>query len=349
MAPIEFRSTTERFSILNPFQDFAAQEQCVEVRTDPILGDVSVYNPLLKEKSRAFLGENDAELIGKIVEDTGKSCIFCGDAVATKTTKYPPELIPDGRITKGEAVLFANLFAVAKYHAVIVLSKAHFLKLSEFAPELLANGFRAAQEFLHAVQRLDGTAHHATVNANYLQPAGASQVHPHMQMLITPEPYSYQQRLLEASDRYHAENGTSCFVDLIAEEKRIGARYIAQTGKWHWLAAFAPMGGNEVIAVHEEQADFGVLSDEDIADLSAGIARVLSFYENRGHLSFNYTLFSASGSADHRGTRCLFKIITRQNLYTNYRNDDYFLQKLLQSELIFKLPEELAKELTMRW
>jgi hypothetical protein len=41
----------------------------------------------------------------------------------------------------------------------------------------------------------------------------------------------------------------------------------------------------------------------------------------------------------------LLKIITRQNLYANYRNDDYFLQKLLQSELIITPPEELAEQL----
>jgi hypothetical protein len=35
-------------------------------------------------------------------------------------------------------------------------------------------------------------------------------------------------------------------------------------------------------------------------------------------------------------------MISRQNLYPNYRNDDYFLQKLLQTELIINLPEEIA-------
>jgi hypothetical protein len=36
--------------------------------------------------------------------------------------------------------------------------------------------------------------------------------------------------------------------------------------------------------------------------------------------------------------------VNRQNLYPNYRNDDYFLQKLLQTELILTLPEDLAAE-----
>jgi hypothetical protein len=42
------------------------------------------------------------------------------------------------------------------------------------------------------------------------------------------------------------------------------------------------------------------------------------------------------------GHRCVLKIINRQNLYPNYRNDDYFLQKMLQTELIITQPEELA-------
>jgi hypothetical protein len=65
--------------------------------------------------------------------------------------------------------------------------------------------------------------------------------------------------------------------------------------------------------------------------------------EHRGNLSFNFSLYSARGG-ETIGARCMFKIVTRQNLYPNYRNDDYFLQKLLQSELIFTLPEDLAKD-----
>ncbi|NTU43588.1 MAG: hypothetical protein HGA78_11190 [Nitrospirales bacterium] len=349
MGRVEFISRTERFSIMNPFNNFAVEEHLVEVRRDPLLGDTSIYNPFLKDKARAFFGENDHDLIRKIAEETDRGCIFCPEAVETKTAKYPAEIIPEGRIRKGEAVLFANLFSVGKYHPVIAMSKAHFLKPSELTPEIIGNGFRAAQEFLKAVCEKDASAQYITVNANYLLPAGASLIHPHMQMLITPEPYSYQRRLLEAADRYYEENGSSWFTDLIDEEKRRGSRYIARTGNWHWMTAFSPMGTNEVIAVHEETADFGLLSNEEITALASGISRVLSFYEDIGHMSFNYTLFSTRESAGHKDSRCLFKIITRQNLYPNYRNDDYFLQKLLQSELIFTLPEELAEGVRERW
>ena len=91
--------------------------------------------------------------------------------------------------------------------------------------------------------------------------------------------------------------------------------------------------------------DLDELSDNDLKNLSSGIAKVLSYYETLGHLSYNYALYSVRKDRGHGGFRALLKIITRQNLYANYRNDDYFLQKLLQSELIITPPEELAAEL----
>jgi len=90
------------------------------------------------------------------------------------------------------------------------------------------------------------------------------------------------------------------------------------------MTAFSPTGSNEVNAIHEDEGDFGLLSEEDIKNLSYGISRVLAFYENLGHLSFNYSLFSVRRSSSEEGFRCLLKIINRQNLCPNYRNDDLF-------------------------
>ena len=150
---------------------------------------------------------------------------------------------------------------------------------------------------------------------------------------------------INASRAYYQQTGSSYYSDLIDEEKKFGSRYIFQKGRWHWITAFSPTGSNEVNAVHEDETDFGLFSEEDIENLSCGISSVLAFYESLGYLSFNYSLFSVRRSSSEEGFRCLLKIINRQNLYPNYRNDDYFLQKLLQSELIIDLPEEQAEKL----
>lgn len=345
MPAIIFESHESSFVIRNPRNNFAEETHSVEVRKDPLLGDRSVFNPFLKDKARAFFGDNDPGLIRALADESAKTCIFCEDRVEKVTPKYPPDIVPEGRIRTGEALLFPNLFSVGQYHAVVSLSTAHFLKLSEYKPVLIENGLKAAQDFLKAVFRRDQAVQYATVNANYLFPAGASLVHPHLQVLVTPEPYSYHSRLIDACRLYYQKQGSAYHADLIIEEKKSGARFVAQQGRWHWLTAFSPMGSNEVMAVHERESDFARLDETDLRELGCGISRVLAFYEILGHLSFNYTLFAVRQPEAGEGHRCLLKMVSRQNLYPNYRNDDYFLQKLLQTELIISLPEELAGKL----
>lgn len=343
MGKIVFEKFESSFTILNPFNNFAPEQHTVEVRKDPLTGDTSVYNPYLRDKAKAFFGQNDPALLNKLVEETAGTCIFCGENARRKTARYPDYLLPGGRMEQGEAVLFANLFSLAPHHPVIVLSKEHFLRPSEFTPSMFADGFHAARMFLNEVYQQDVTQAFATVNCNFLLPAGASLVHPHMQMLVTPVPYSYHCRLLNATTDYLLKYGMHFFADFIEDEARLKERYIARHGAWHWMTAFSPLGTNEIMAIHEEHGDLGRITVRDLRDLSEGISKILRLIESLGYLTFNFTLYSARGS-ETIGFRCLFKIVTRQNLYANYRNDDYFLQKMLQSELIFTLPEELAQE-----
>jgi UDPglucose--hexose-1-phosphate uridylyltransferase len=348
MPSINFERFESTQRVLNPFNAFAEEEHRVEVRKDPLLHDTSVYNPYLKDKAKAFFGQNDEELIRKLAEDTAANCIFCEDSVRTKTACYPEDLVPGGRMEQGEAVLFANLFSLAPHHPVIVLSKAHFLRPKEITPVHLGDGLYLARLYLKEASERDPALSFATVNVNYLQPAGASLVHPHMQMLATQIPYTYHGRLLDGVSYYLLQNGTHYFADLIAEERSRRERYIARHGAWHWIAAFSPQGSNEIMAIHDEESDLGRITVKDLRDLSDGITRVLALYEERGLLSFNFTLYSAKGG-ETVGFRCLFRIVNRQNLYPNYRNDDYFLQKMLQTELILNLPEDLAAEARKRF
>jgi galactose-1-phosphate uridylyltransferase len=341
VANITFERIQSEVRFHNPLRDFAEDLHPLEIRKDPLLGDVSIHNPYLKDKAKAFFGECDQGLVKQLVEESGKNCFFCGERVEQATPKFTSDFIAEGRLRVGEAVLFPNLFSLGTYHPVVCLCKAHFLRLSEFHPGVLADGLTVAQEFLKIVYHRDPSAAFAVVTANYLFPAGASLVHPHLQMLITPVPYSYHGRLIEAGNSYFREHGSSYFTDLIDQERE-GPRHVARRGRWNWLASFSPLGNNEVMAIHDSVPDYGLLSEMDVKDLAHGISRVLSFYETLGHLSFNYAAYSVKNHLAGEDLRCIFKIITRQNLYPNYRNDDYFLQKLLQSELIITPPEELA-------
>ena len=69
MGKITFESIESVFTILNPQKNFAEEVHEVEVRKDPLLGDTSVYNPFLRDKARAFFGDNDPVLIQRLAEE----------------------------------------------------------------------------------------------------------------------------------------------------------------------------------------------------------------------------------------------------------------------------------------
>ena len=272
MGAITFESAASTLSLRNPFNGFDVEEHRVEVRRDPILGDTSVLNRYQQNKT-GFSGENDREFIARLVEKSAETCIFCGERLGARTARYPDDLIPGGQLTRGEATLMPNLFALGAYHPLVVLARAHFLELAEFTPALLADGLGAAREFLNRVHQRDPAAVFTAVGANYLPPAGASLIHPHLQMLVTPVAYTHHERLLQACRRHHERHGGSCLDDLAREERRLGQRFVAHLGGWNWMTAFAPQGCNEILAVHESEQDFAALPDEGVQALAAGISQ----------------------------------------------------------------------------
>jgi hypothetical protein len=86
------------------------------------------------------------------------------------------------------------------------------------------------------------------------------------------------------------------------------------------------------------------LTDADLTALAEGLSAALRVYESLGYLSFNFTLYSRREPESPDGFNCLIRCMTRQNPYPNYRTDDFFLQKGLQTEVILTLPEKLAAQ-----
>src|SRR5512139_2735210 len=208
MAKITFETSESTARILNPVKSFAEDRHRIEVRKDPLLGHRSIYNPSLKEKVKFFFGECDQKLIEEMVASSAQTCPFCPESLDASTPQYPSDFIPEGRLRLGEAILFPNLYPLGKYHSVIRLTETHFLRLSQFSSSVLEPGFTLARDFVRHVGRTDPDAGYVAVNANYLFPAGATLVHPHLQMLVTAEPLTHHGRVLEAGEMYFREHGS---------------------------------------------------------------------------------------------------------------------------------------------
>lgn len=342
---IRFEKHMQTSTFHNPLLGGAVDTQVLEIRMDPFTGRQSVFNPTLEDKAAILFAKSDKALIDRLARQSEAKCFLCGDRWKQATPAYPDEIVPGGRIRLGESVLFPNLFPVSQVHAVIRVGARHSLPLEAFSPPLLEEALRTARKFIGMLFRSNRTVRFFTVNGNYLGPAGASIPHPHFQVLGSDIPFTHLEELLARGARYRQENASCYWTDLLEKERELGVRFLADTGNMSWITSFAPQGSNEVMGIFPARRDFTEFNDRDIADLAAGLSAVLRGYGSLGISTFNFSLYSGP-LAEHDDTfRCLFRIISRQNVYENYRTDDYFLQKLLRNEVIIRTPENLASAL----
>jgi galactose-1-phosphate uridylyltransferase len=317
----------------------------IERRRDPLTGRIASSSSFFKGKKEILFPPTDWDHLRKVAEKSRSQCFFCPERVEQVTPKYQEKWVPEGRLRVGDCLLFPNLFPVGAVHAVIVLGKVHFRTLEEFSPSLLRDGFEAASRFTRAVFQDDPTKIHFTLNCNYLHPAGASMIHPHLQLLGGAHPAAASEELHAACLRFRKEHGADYFKMLVEQEQVKKERYIGSTGPVLWLTPFAPTGTNEVLGILNGYTDLLALDDEALLGLTLGLSRVLTGYYKLGFSTFNFTLYSPPILGRENPHPLVLRIICRQNVYPDYRADDYFIQKLLGEELMLISPEELAEEL----
>ena len=339
---IEFKKHRQQSTIHNPMMDNARDTQELEVRKDPLTGAHSVFNPRLEDKVAMFFGHSDEELIEKLAKESEARCFLCGNNWQAMTPTCPEDVVASGRIQVGEAVLFPNIFPAAQVHAVVRVGEKHYVPLAEFDAQPVEEAFHASLQLAKSLAGADETVKYLTINGNYLGPAGASIAHPHFQVMGGDMPFSYLERVMDCSERYYQAQKSSYWSDLVEKEKSIGQRYIGATGPVQWLAAFSPQGTNEMLGILPERTHFLEMTDADVKGLSAGLVNVLHGYADMGLSTFNFSVYSGRLGEKDDSFRCFIRVISRQNVYENYRTDDYFLQKLLRNELILTPPEVLA-------
>lgn len=325
---MEFRSQKLTSRILHPARDFEAVDTPVEVRWDPLTG----YAARLVKGNSPLLAPPAFDLEA-FARETQTSCPFCGDRIERATPKLPPNICAEGRINRGQALLFPNLLTYTQYSAVAVYSPdLHYLPLHAMTPQVVADNLAAHVEYLKAVKRADGNAVWASINANHMLPSGSSLFHPHLQSSVDPLPSTFQQMLAAVpGDRFRA------YLD---SEQRTGERYIGSTGSIEWLASFAPMGFNEVRALIPGASSPGDLAEDRVDELGLGIATILNLYAELGFQSFNMALYGSPPT--NRGYMLNLRMVCRSNLESPYRSDVTYFERLHWQAMVDTSPEVLA-------
>lgn len=311
------------------------EEQVIEHRRDELSKIACRIN--IKRAQRAKQCREKADF-SELIQKSSHGCFFCPENIQRATPKFLPEIVPEGRIALGEATVFPNLFPFAEHHAIAAICKKHFLDLNEFTQKQIADALAASLDYFRRIKK----AKYFYINWNHMPPSGASIIHPHMQLLADDKPTYLLKLYLDASAAHYKKRKENYWLKLIKNEEELGKRFIARTGSIAWLATYAPLGNNEIIAVFEDTSSLLDIAPR-ISHFAKGLKKILAAYSNLGVRSFNLTTYSAP---EKTSDFCLnVRLVSRPTPHRYYTSDAGFMEILHHERVAEHLPEKLARDI----
>jgi UDPglucose--hexose-1-phosphate uridylyltransferase len=338
MPDISFKKFDVESTFLDPRLDFQRTSVKTQVRLDPLTGRTGHYSH--------FGAITPQQLdLEKYLEQQGKEfCPFCSALREELTPKFPGEIIPEGRLARGEALLVPNLHPYDVYSSVCIMTRGHVVPLAQFSYEHLHDSFSLGFDFLKRVKAIDPSLPYQIMGWNYMPPSGGGLIHPHQQYFATGNPGNQFKDEIRASERFYESCQRDYWLELIDIEQRNNQRYIGQLGDSHWLTSYVSMGVmGEILCVFPRVYCLDDLTAANISELIAGLQRIFNYFGQAGIYSFNATLFF--GPEGQRFFPAHFRIVPRTFLNTrDYATDMNFFQVMLQEPVSVVWPEDLCRE-----
>jgi galactose-1-phosphate uridylyltransferase len=325
---ISFERSVQTATFYSPLADFESVDVEVEVRDDPLTGRQGRIVP------ESFLLVEDPDIEAVVSDDEG--CFFCPDSVQEVTPTYPDWFGTD-RGSVGEATSFPNLNPYGTHSNVVALTEAHYKPLDAFTVADFRDGLAAALDYVGAALNHDASADFASINMNFLRPAGSSIIHPHLQTLVDDRGTNRQADLTAAARDYREANGSTYWTDLVAAERQ-GDRWIGSTDTVDWLAPFAPKHHRHVLGI-ADSADVPEPGDPVVEDLAGGIVNALRSYGDVGLNAFNLACFIAR---DEPAMPPVVELVGRAVFDEYYWSDSPFFAVLHDEGVVDETPEAVA-------
>ena len=334
-----FEAVKKETVVLNPSKDMARRSIPSEIRQDPLTGRTARICHFMKLAWQK--PDFDA-----LVAGTEKTCPFCPDKVMKVTPCFPEEILPEGRLTSDDMVLFPNIAPYDSLGAVASLGERHYIPMTDMKPSWIQKGFRLAMEFFRRVAALKHPeAVYHIINWNYMPVSGSSLIHPHLQVFSTSSAPNLMRDELAAARAYQTEHKSNYWEDLVAAETASGDRFLGKIGRTTWLSAYAPMGvAGDVVAVVDGVSATLQLNDDDLMDIASGLTRAMAAYDQMGIYSFNMNFFTGTENDPHSRFHLVFSPRTffNQALGTP---DIGALRNLFNETLCMAFPEEITQML----
>jgi UDPglucose--hexose-1-phosphate uridylyltransferase len=298
---MNFEAQRKETIVLNPAKNMERRSIPSEIRKDPLTGRTARICHFMKLQWQK--PDFDA-----VVAGTEKTWPFCPDQVMNITPCFPKDIVPEGRLTSGDMVLFPNIAPYDSLGAVATLGAQHYIPMLDFTPDRITRGFELAMDFF---KRIDALHHpeavYPLINWNYMPPSGSSLIHSHLQVFSTSSAPNLMREELSAAQRYRQAHGSNFWDDLVAHETASGERYLGRIGRTSWLTHYAPMGvAGDVLAVVDGVRNTLELSDSDLSDIADGLTRLMTAYDRMGIYSFNMNFFTGAKTDDFARFHLLF-------------------------------------------
>jgi len=338
---IEFRKVVKEARYLDATKEFRETVLPIEIRIDPLTKKQGrVVNFRFKMPQRPDLSE--------MIEKSRPGCPFCPENVERLTPQFPKKFSDSGRIKVGEAIAFPNSMPYASYNGIVLFSGDHFIEIDDFDEELIVNSLLVCQEYLKKVWSYEPEVRYHSINWNYMPLAGAGLIHPHLQIIASDIPTNYHEQLMDKSRDYYEKTGRNFWEDLITKEKALQERYVGNTGIVHWLTSFVPKGMMlDVMAVFSQKDSLLDLRQTELEDFSRGLKKVLSYLGEQNFYSFNMTIYSGLPNQSYFWNHA--RIVSRFIIPPAGTSDVNYLEKLHEEVFIVKSPEDVCKELKVRF
>ncbi len=324
---------------LDPRQNYAETTIESEIRLDPLTG----FSGRIAHFGSGARPEVDVEVLNHASLTHG--CPFCPDLVEQVTPKFPPAIAADGRFRRGEALVFPNLSPYDAHSAVTVISRSHLMRVGDFAAKHWEDALAASVEYFGAVNRAEHHIGYGLIAGNYMPMAGASLLHPHLQIYATDRPGNWLQGQIDAARQYYQTEGRIFWQDLIVEEKSRDERYLGATGAVEWLVPFVPLSFiGDIEAVFPHRYSILDLNAEDLRDFARGLAQVLRYMSENRLYSFNIGFYPGESEQDRTWVHTRISFRGSFNPALNSA-DISAIRQLYDEPFTIVYPEELAQEL----
>ncbi|WP_419658564.1 galactose-1-phosphate uridylyltransferase [Desulfosarcina variabilis] len=339
---LQFKRETFYARIILPSGETARRP--IEIRTHPITGRTCRITYSRNEER-----EHGGQALPEPPPFAGQrdNCPFCQENLVGATPKMIKPLCAKGRMVRGNATLFPNLFPYGRYSAVSLFDDDHFVEIGTASHQSYTDSFLNCRDYLKRVISYDPAAVFMAISQNHLPSAGGSLVHPHLQVQADRIPANHQRCLQSHAARYRKQSGSRLFSDYLSVEQQKKERIIGITGGWHWLAAFAPEGFFEIWGILPNVTDFRETRDDHWAGLAQGIINTQRFYRSLGRNSYNLGLLFFADGADDAEFRVVISV--RSNYAPWVRSDFTGFEVMLGDMATFTAPEHTAEKARAFW